>query len=141
MLVSNNQKIKIMKNSKEEIDELIKNALTKEEAIFYDQLEEQSLLDMAMGVYHGKLKWFAVLTAVIMIIVFGLAVYCLVQFLQSEDTKEMILWASGMFGAMMTASMLKLFHWMQMDKNAILRELKRVEFQVGLLAKKIADTK
>ena len=130
-----------MKNSSKEIDELIKNALTKEEAIFYNQLEEQSLLEMALGVYQGKLKWLAILTAVIMIIVFGLAVYCLVQFLQSEDTKEMILWAAGMFGAMMATSMLKLFHWMQMDKNAILRELKRVEFQVGLLATKVAENK
>jgi hypothetical protein len=37
--------------------------------------------------------------------------------------------------------MLKLFHWMQMDKNAILRELKRVELQVGVLSAKLAEQK
>ncbi len=130
-----------MENSKEQIDELIKSALTKEEAIFYNELEEQSLLEMVLGVYQGKLKWFAILTAVIMAVVFGLAVYCLIQFLQADDAKEMILWACGMFGAMILSSMLKLFHWMQMDKNAILRELKRVELQVGVLAAKLGEDK
>jgi len=128
-----------MKNSNEEIDELIKSALSQEEAIYYNELEEQSLLDMAIGVYRGKLKWLAILTAVVMIVVFGLAVYCLIQFLDAENTKDMILWAAGMFGAMMVSSMLKLFHWMQMDKNAILRELKRVELQVGVLTAKLAE--
>jgi len=130
-----------MKKSNEEIDELIKSALSQEEATYYDELEEQSLLDMALGVYRGKLKWLAILTAVVMIIVFGLAVYCLIQFLEADNTKDMILWAAGMFGAMMATSMLKLFHWMQMDKNAVLRELKRVELQVGVLSAKLAENK
>lgn len=130
-----------MKNSNEEIDELIKSALSQEEATYYNELEEQSLLDMAIGVYKGKLKWLAILTAVVMIVVFGLAVYCLIQFLEAENTRDMILWAAGMFGAMMSTSMLKLFHWMQMDKNAILRELKRVELQVGALSAKLAENK
>jgi hypothetical protein len=30
--------------------------------------------------------------------------------------------------------MLKVFAWMQMDKNALLRELKRLELQVSSLA-------
>ena len=130
-----------MKNSNEEIDELIKSALSQEEATYYNELEEQSLLDMALGVYRGKLKWLAILTAVVMIVVFGLAVYCLIQFLDADNTKDMILWAAGMFGAMMATSMLKLFHWMQMDKNAVLRELKRVELQVGVLTAKLAESK
>jgi len=33
---------------------------------------------------------------------------------------------------------LKLFGWMQMDKNAILRELKRLELQVSSLAGKMS---
>ena len=130
-----------MKNSNEEIDELIKSALSQEEAAYYNELEEQSLLDMALGVYRGKLKWLAILTALVMVIVFGLAIYCLVQFLNAETAKDMILWAAGLFGAMMATSMLKLFHWMQMDKNAILRELKRVELQVGVLSAKLAESK
>jgi len=35
--------------------------------------------------------------------------------------------------------MMKLWHWMQMDKNSILREMKRMEFQIAVLSEKISD--
>lgn len=130
-----------MEHSKEEIDELIKKALTEEEAAFYNDLDEQSLLDQVLGVYKGKLKWIAILTTFIQFIVFGLAIYCLIQFFKTEDLREMILWGTGMVVGLLMQSMLKLFHWLQMDKNAILREVKRVEFQIGVLASKLNDLK
>ncbi|MFT4670131.1 MAG: hypothetical protein ACI9M9_001533 [Flavobacteriaceae bacterium] len=40
-----------MKNKLEEIDDLIKETLTQEEAAFYDSLDEQSLLEMAWGAF------------------------------------------------------------------------------------------
>lgn len=128
-----------MKNTTEEIDELIKKALTKEEAAFYSGLEEQSVLDMVLGIYQGKMKWFAILTTIIQLIVFGLSIYCLIQFLETDEVAQMIRWGAGMFVGLMTMSMLKLFHWNQMDKNAIMRELKKVEFQVGILASKLKE--
>jgi len=128
-----------MKNTTEEIDDLIKKALTKEEAAFYSNLEEQSLLEMVLGIYQGKMKWFAILTTFIQLIVFGLSIYCFVQFLETEEVKQLILWGTGMFVGLMMMSMLKLFHWLQMDKNAILRELKKVEFQVAILTSKLKE--
>ena len=35
--------------------------------------------------------------------------------------------------------MLKIFAWMQMDKNALLREMKRLELQVSSLSGKILN--
>jgi len=134
-------KFRKMKNQKEEIDELISKTLSKEEAEFYNELEEQSLVQMMLGVYQGRLKWIAILTAVIMLIVFGLAVYCLIRFLETEDVKEMIQWGAGMFGAMMATGFLKLFHWLQMDKNALIREIKKVEFQLSVLSSNLEKSR
>jgi hypothetical protein len=39
----------------------------------------------------------------------------------------------------MAVSMMKMFAWMQMDKNAILREIKRLELQVSSLATKLSQ--
>ncbi len=130
-----------MKNSKEEIDEIIKSALTEEEAVFYDELEDQSLLEMVLGTYQGKMKWPLIISVFIILIIFALTVYCLLQFLEAESTRDMILWGAGMFGGMMAVSFMKLFHWMEMNKNSILREMKRIEFQVGVLAAKLNDKK
>jgi hypothetical protein len=74
---------------------------------------------------------------IVQIASFGMFVYCLVQFFKTDITNELIKWGSGGLLFISMSSMLKLFSWMQMDKNAILRELKRLELQVSSLAGKM----
>ena len=121
----------------EEIDQLIRQALSEEEAKFYDELEEQNLPQMMGGLFQGKMKWITIMTMVIMLFLFAGAVYCGVRFFQTEDLKEMIVWGAGSFLLMFAVSFLKLFHWMQMDKNAIMREIKRMELQMAALNSKL----
>jgi len=126
-----------MKDNMEEIDKLIKDTLTTEEAKFYDELEEQSLLGMVGGLFKGKLKWILILMNVVNIIAFVGFIYCVVQFVNTDITNELIKW--GVFGVvlLMMISMLKLFAWMQMDKNALLREIKRLELQISAVSSKL----
>ena len=126
-----------MKTNMEEIDKLIKETLTEEEAKFYDELDEQNIFQMLMGVYRGKNSWIVILTNIVQVAFFGLFIYCAIQFFKVEETNELIKWS--VFGtiALMAQSMLKLFTWMQMDKKAVLREIKRLELQVSSLASKI----
>lgn len=125
-----------MKNRTEEIDQLIKDTLSKEEASFYDSLDEQNLLEMVGGLFNTKIKWLIILMNIIQVITFGLFVYCLINFLTIEDTNELIKWGAGGFVFLLMSSYLKLFSWMQMDKNALLREIKRLELQIASLATK-----
>lgn len=126
-----------MKQEKEKIDELIKETLSKDEAKFYENLEEQDLLGKMGEVYRGKLGWLTILMNIVHLLVFGLFIYCLVRFFDTSATNELIQWASAGFLCMMVMGMLKLFVWMQMDKNDILRELKRLELQVATLTAKM----
>lgn len=129
-----------MKNNKEQIDELIKESLSTEEAQFYDELEEQNLFGKLGGIHRGKLGWLVVIMNIVHVVIFGLFIYCLVQFFQSFDedaTNALIYWASAGFLCMIAMGMIKLFVWMQMDKNDILRELKRLELQVATLASRL----
>lgn len=130
-----------MKNSKKEIDKLIKSSLTKEEIAFYENLNEQSLIEMVGGLFAGKLKWINIFSNIIALIFMGIAIYCLIQFLKIENTNDIIRWGTGMIACLMTISMIKIWNWNQMDKNTILREIKRVEFQIGILSKKLSKTK
>jgi len=122
-----------MKKNNEHIDELIKETLSKEEAKFYDELKEQNLIGKVGEVYRGKMGWLAIIMIIVQFVVFGLLIYCLVQFFSAKETNELIKWVSAGFLCMITLGMLKLYVWMQMDKNDILRELKRVELQVATL--------
>jgi len=128
-----------MKTNIEDIDQLIKETLTQEEAKFYDDLDEQNVLQMLGGLFKGKNAWLIVIMNIMTLIFFTLFVYCLVQFFKTEVTNELIKWGIGGFVFLMAVSMLKMFAWMQMDKNALLRELKRLELQVSSLSGKLSN--
>lgn len=126
-----------MSKKDEKIDELIKEALSKEEAKFYDELEEQNLFEKLGEVYRGKMGWLAIIMNVVHLMIFVLFIYCIVQFFKMEEIKELILWSSAGFLCMIAMAMIKLYVWMQMDKNDILRQLKRLELQVSALSHKL----
>lgn len=127
-----------MKNNLEEIDQLIKETLTSEESKFYDSLEEQNVFQMMGGLFSGKNKWLIILTSIIQMIFFGLFIYCLVQFLNTEATNELIVWGLAATGSIMASSMLKLYLWMQAERKAIVREIKRIELLLHSLAGKMS---
>ncbi len=128
-----------MKNKMEEIDRLIKDTLSREEAEFYDSLEEQNLFDMLMGLFKGKNAWLLVITNIMTFVFLALFVYSCVQFFNVESTEELVKWGFGGLLFILCVSMLKIYAWMQMDKKALLREMKRLELLVMSLSGKLGD--
>jgi len=128
-----------MKTKMEDIDKLIKETLTQEEAKFYEDLDEQNLFQMLGDLFKGKLKWIMILMNISMLVIFGLFIYCAIQFFETEVTNEMIRWSVLGAFCMMAIGMLKMFAWMQMDKNGIIREIKRLELQVSILSTKLSN--
>jgi len=128
-----------MKTNMEDIDRLIKETLNEEEAKFYDDLEEQNLLQMVFGIFSGKNSWLVIVMSIVQVVFFGIFIYSAIQFFNVEATNDLIKW--GVFGtlSLMASSMLKLFSWMQMDKKAIIREIKRLELQVSSLSSKLYE--
>ncbi len=123
-----------MKKEVEKIDELIKESLSQEEAEFYEELEEKDLFGKIGEVYKSKMGWLVILMNIMHLIFFIAFVYCVVEFFNAEVTKELFIWSSAGFLCMIFMAMMKLYVWMQMDKNDILRELKRIELQISVLA-------
>ena len=121
---------------KENIDELLEKVLSEEDSEVLNKIEDQGIIDLLASNFHGKLKWVAYYSMFIMIIFAVGMFYSLVKFLNAIEIRDMILWGAGMFGSMLVVTMLKIWHWMQMDKNSLLREIKRLEYQVSLLTKK-----
>ncbi len=128
-----------MKTNMEDIDKLIKETLTQEEAKFYDELEEQNIFKMVGGLYKGKNAWLSIIMHIITTIVFGLLIYCIIQTFDAENTNDLMLWIAGVFFCFMVMGMLKIFAWMQMHKNALMREIKRLELQVSSLSGRLSD--
>ncbi len=128
-----------MKTKMEDIDKLIKDTLTQEEAKFYDELDEQNVFKMVGGLYKGKNAWLTIIMHIITTIVFGLLIYCIIQTFDAEKTNDLLLWIAGVFFCFMVMGMLKIFAWMQMHRNATIREIKRLELQVSSLSGKMSN--
>lgn len=128
-----------MKTNMEDIDKLIKETLTEEEAKFYDELDEQNLFQMLGGLFKGKNSWLALIMNVMNALVFGLLIYCIVQTFDVENTNDLILWVGGVLLCFLTMSMLKIYMWMQIHRNALMRELKRLELQISSLSGKMDE--
>tara|TARA_R110002049_G_scaffold265985_1_gene442098 strand:- start:1735 stop:2103 length:369 start_codon:yes stop_codon:yes gene_type:complete len=121
----------------EDIDKLIKETLSEEEAKFYNELDEQNLFQMLGGVFKGKNSWLAVVMHVFNALVFGLLIYCIIQTFDVENTNDLILWVGAVIVLFLTMSMIKIYMWMQIHKNAVVREIKRLELQISSLSNKI----
>ncbi|MEM9548908.1 MAG: DUF6768 family protein [Bacteroidota bacterium] len=128
-----------MKNEMEEIDKLIKDTLSEEEAKFYDVLDEQNIFEMLFGLFRGKNAWVNILLNIMTLVFFVLFIYSGFQFFSAETTSGLLKWGFGSLIFILCVSMLKLYAWMQMDKYAILREMKRLELQVMSLSSKVQN--
>lgn len=124
---------------KEEVDKLITASLNKDEAEFYNTLDEEGVFKMWGGIYTGRNGWIAIIQSIFIVIFVFAAFYCGYKFFTVQTTFEMLRYGAGLFIFMMFTAMLKVWLWMQMDKNSIIREMKRIECQVALLMEKKAD--
>ena len=71
-----------MKNQKD-IDDLIKQALSEEDTEVLKRIEDQGFIDLLTSSFQGKLKWIAMFSVVIMVILFVVSIYCLFHFINT----------------------------------------------------------
>lgn len=115
------------------LDQAIRQALSAEDAAFLAKLEEQSPFQEALGTFTGKWGLMNVFAALLTFAMFGVAAYCAWNAFNVLDVREAVLWSAGALAGMLSVAMLKIYFWMEMNKNITLRELKRLELQVTLL--------
>ena len=128
-----------MRTKIEDIDQLIKETLTEEETKFYDDLEEPGFFGTVKDLFTGKNSWLMVVMNISQIAAFGLTLYCLIQSFDVEGTNELIIYVAGFFLGFMMMSFIKLLTRLQITKNSLVREIKRLELQVSSLSGKISD--
>ncbi len=68
-----------------------------------------------------------------------LAVFTAVQFFRVEAVRDQLLFATLFLFSSLVVMMLKLWYWMLLNRNAVLRELKRLEFAVASLIQRAGE--
>ncbi len=127
-------------NKGDQIDDLIREALSQEEAELFDQMfDEPSVFEMVTSMFRGKLRYLAVFAIVMGVVFMAVGIYSLTRFLGTEEVPEMLRWGALMFFSLGSVTAMKIWHWMEMQRHALTREIKRLELQVANLAHERAE--
>lgn len=123
-----------------DLDDKIREALRNEDAdLLKDFDDEPTIFETVIEVFRGKLRWLTMMTVFWSLVFLVLSVICAVKFFNTEVSNDKILWAVGFLVSMSGVMMMKVWFWMEMNKNAITREIKRLELQIARLAGRMKD--
>ncbi len=122
-------------------DDRIRAALNQEN-------EDEALLSMDRGLemrevlvtsFQGKMRFWTIFVYIYLLIFMVSTVFCTLWFFQSDTVKDMILYAALACLSMMVIVVVKLWYWMLINRNAITREVKRLELQIARLTERLAE--
>ncbi len=123
-----------------ELDRKIREALRKEDAELYKDFDEEpSVFEMLVETCRGRRRWLNVLGAFWTLVFLVLGILSAVRFFGAETTRDIVMWAAACILCMSAVSMLKVWYFLEMNRNALTREIKRLELQIARLAGRIKD--
>lgn len=121
-----------------DIDTLIAETLSREEAEFYADLDEPPILAQVLGVFRARNRWLNVLGMTLSLLFLALGVYSAIRFLSATaEVRDMLRWGAALFFCVTAVWAIKIWYWMELQRNNLTRELKRLELQVAMLADRL----
>lgn len=120
------------------LDDRIREALRADDQRLFEEVgQEQSFFQQMIGMLRGRNRWLTALGYVYTFIFTIAAVYCGVRFFGAETERAMIAWAAGTLLFALFVAMLKMWFFLEMNRNSVIREVKRVELQIARLAQRL----
>ncbi len=117
------------------LDDKIREALQREDAeLFEDVGGEPSIFEMLMETFRGRHRWLVFLTMFWTMVFMVLGVLSVIRFFRAEEMRDMLMWAAASAFLLSGVSMMKVWYWMELNKNSVTREIKRLELQIARLA-------
>lgn len=120
-----------------DLDNRIKAELEKDTSVI-DQLliNEGGMPDMVAAAFKGSMRRWVWVTAFITLVVTALMFWCGYEFYHAESTDMRMYWGIWFIASGMAQIALKQWQWMEMNRATLMREIKRLELAVAVLAEK-----
>jgi hypothetical protein len=116
------------------IDELIGHALTEEDRALLASHSEPGYIAQAFGLFRGPQAWVMWITNIAGGVAFFAGLYALWQTFASTDVLVAVKWGIGALFLFQITVIGKILSMSRLESNRLLREIKRIELQVSLLA-------
>ncbi|MDP2138937.1 MAG: hypothetical protein Q8J74_13885 [Candidatus Didemnitutus sp.] len=108
------------------LDQKIQAAL-RQQGASAELLDEPNLAEEVFTAFRGRNRVISTIMFVVNILIVVAAVWSAVKFYGAESTQLQLQWGALAMLLIMAASFLKVWFWLEMHTNRVLRELKRVE--------------
>lgn len=119
------------------VDDAIRNAVTKEDAEFLAKLEaEPGAMQQMVSIFEGPLSWVYRMFLAAAVVVGIAGVYSCWRFAHASELRPLLYWGAGMGFCLIVLAVIRIVFFLQINTNRVLRELKRLELQIALLATK-----
>ena len=123
------------------LDERIRDSLSSEDQALLARIDaDDTLYRDVIATFQGHRRWLNVFSSIVGFALFGVALVCCWRFTMEAEPRAMLMWGAGAALAISALTMIKLWFWMEIQKNAIVREIKRVELQLANLATSLSRT-
>lgn len=122
------------------IDDRIRSVLEDQgSAVDALSVEDKSLFGMLFRVFTGGLARWAAFAMVLTLAFVGLTAWWGYEFFSAASVDERVFWGVLALVGFHAVSMFKLWFFMEMNRNAITREVKRVEIALARLDEHRSD--
>lgn len=123
-----------------DLDKEIREGYSVEDAELMRQLaEDPSMLRQVLNAFHGPFGAFNAVGVLVTLVLLAGGAYCVWRFSEATEVREMLTWAGTAAVALCAISMIKVWFWMELQRNATVREIKRLELQVSRLVARMAQ--
>lgn len=118
-----------------DLDDAIRQSLSAEDAHLLDRLgADQALHRQVLETFQGHLRWLNAAGWIGGFALFAAGAGFAWRFMQAQDVGEMLRWGAASALAFAGLALVKVWFWMELQKNAVVREVQRLEVQVASLA-------
>jgi hypothetical protein len=120
------------------LDKQIRDALSPTDRALIGEPEDGLRADQLMlATFRTRNRFLTTLAFIYTFAFLGLSIWCAVRFFNATETKHLLAWGFGFSACMLAVAMLKMWFWMEMQRIAVTREVKRVELLTAKLLERL----
>jgi uncharacterized membrane protein (DUF106 family) len=116
------------------INQKILEAMKDDTAAHEFSEEQANALQLIGQSFKGTFRLTFVVIVTMQLIFAGLAIYCAYHLVNELDLGLKINWLAGTLSTVVAFAIARLWFFMELNRLSVIREIKRVELQVSLLA-------
>jgi hypothetical protein len=116
-----------------DFDKDVRDAMEEGGSPTADLAREQGFREMIAATFRGRNRWMTILVWVYLWAFTALGVVVAVLFFRSDALADKLMYAAIFVVVGFFLGMMKMWYWMLMNRNAVVREVKRLELRISEL--------